>query len=149
MSNNPTACFLTYDWSFGTKPLQPNGCGWYRCYLPMKELERNGWDSAIGFPGWNEEHGFGLLVPDKKAIHGWDVIVFKLIMLESVASKMIEAKEMGQKIVVDIDDWFEGLEKTNMLTKNLLIKIKNSLKKYGSKADRLISSAEFILQRDH
>ena len=42
-----------------------------------------------------------------------------------------------------------GLEKTNMLTKNLLIKIKNSLKKYGSKADRLISSAEFILQRDH
>ena len=42
-----------------------------------------------------------------------------------------------------------GFEKTNMLTKNLLIKIKNSLKKYGSKADRLISSAEFILQRDH
>lgn len=32
------------------------------------------------------------------------------------------------------------LEKTTILTKNLLIKIKNSLKKYGSKADRLISS---------
>ena len=42
-----------------------------------------------------------------------------------------------------------GLEKTNALTSDLLNKIKNSLKKYGSKADRLISSAEFILKRDH
>jgi len=42
-----------------------------------------------------------------------------------------------------------GLEKTNALTNDLLNKIKNSLKKYGSKADRLVSSAEFILKRDH
>lgn len=117
MNNSPTVSFLTYDWSFGTKPLQPNGCAWYRCFLPMKELEKKGWDSAIGFPGWNDSHGFGLLVPDKKAIHGWDVIVLKLIMLESVASKIKEAKEMGQKIVVDVDDHFEGLEKTNMAYK--------------------------------
>lgn len=110
----PTVSFLTYDWAFGTKPLEPNGCAWYRCYLPMKELEKHGWETGIGFPGYNEKYGFGLLVPDNKAVHGWDVIVFKLIMMDSVASKMLEAKEMGQKIVVDIDDWFEGLEKTNM-----------------------------------
>jgi len=42
-----------------------------------------------------------------------------------------------------------GLKKTNVLAKDLLNQIKNSLKKYGSKADRLISSAEYILQRDH
>ena len=111
---NPTACFLTYDFTLGSKPIEPNGCAWYRNYLPMKELEEAGWDSGIGFPGWNVEHGFGLLVPDNKAIHGWDIIVFKLIMLQSIAEKMEHAKEMGQKIVVDIDDWFEGLEKTNM-----------------------------------
>ena len=110
----PTVSFLTYDWAFGTKPLEPNGCAWYRCYLPMKELEKNGWETGIGFPGFNEKHGFGLLVPDDKAVHGWDVIVFKLIMLDSVAGKMKEAKELGQKIAVDIDDWFEGLEKSNM-----------------------------------
>ena len=42
-----------------------------------------------------------------------------------------------------------GLETTNALAKDLLNKIKNSLKKYGSKADRLVSSAEYILKRDH
>ncbi len=42
-----------------------------------------------------------------------------------------------------------GLEETNTLAKDLLNRIKISLKKYGSKADRLISSAEYILKRDH
>lgn len=42
-----------------------------------------------------------------------------------------------------------GLEATNTLAKDLLNRIKTSLKKYGSKADRLISSAEYILKRDH
>jgi len=110
----PTVSFLTYDWAFGTDPLEPNGCAWYRCYLPMKELETHGWVTGIGFPGYNQEHGFGMLIPDEKAVHGWDIIVMKLIMLKSVAEKVDEAREKGQKIVVDIDDWFEGLEKTNM-----------------------------------
>ena len=42
-----------------------------------------------------------------------------------------------------------GLEATNTLAKDLLNRIKTFLKKYGSKADRLISSAEYILKRDH
>ena len=115
MSNDePTVSFLTFDWAFGTDPLEPNGCAWYRCYLPMKQLEKHGWGTGMGFPGYNEKHGFGMLIPDEKAIHGWDIIVFKLIMLKTVADKLDEARQMGQKIVVDIDDWFEGLEKTNL-----------------------------------
>lgn len=114
MKKYSTVTFLTFDWAFGTKPLEPNGCAWYRCYLPMKELEKHGWETGMGFPGWNAEHGFGMLIPDDKAVHGWDVIVLKLIMLGNVADKIEKAQEMGQKIVVDIDDWFEGLEKTNL-----------------------------------
>lgn len=113
----PTVSFLTYDWAMQVKPIEPNGCAWYRCHLPMKELEKHGWDVGMGFPGWNDDHGFGMLVPDKKAIHGWDIIVFKLIMLETVANKMEKARELGQKIVVDIDDWFEGLSETNLAYK--------------------------------
>jgi hypothetical protein len=115
--SKPTVTFLTFDWAFGTEPLQPNGCAWYRCYLPMKELKNHGWETGIGFPGYNEEHGFGMLIPDDKAIHGWDIIVFKLIMLESVATKIKTAKELGQKIVVDLDDSFEKLHETNMAYK--------------------------------
>jgi len=110
----PTASFLTYDFTLGSKPIEPNGCAWYRCFLPMKQLEKAGFDTGIGFPGWNDDHGFGLLIPDNKAVHGWDVIVLKLIMLKSIASKIKIAKEMGQKIAVDIDDWFEGLSESNL-----------------------------------
>jgi len=42
-----------------------------------------------------------------------------------------------------------GMEKTNVMANQLLNKIKKSLEKYGSKAGRLLSSAEFILKRDH
>jgi glycosyltransferase involved in cell wall biosynthesis len=115
----------------------------------MKELEKNGWDSGIGFPGWNDDHGFGLLVPNNKAIHGWDVIVFKLIMLESVASKMKKAKEMGQKIVVDIDDWFEGLSESNLAHKMTDPKVnpKNNRDHYMyiiDNADAIITSTPFL-----
>jgi glycosyltransferase involved in cell wall biosynthesis len=67
----------------------------------------------MGFPGFNEAHGFGLMVEDEKAIHGWDIIVFKLIMHQRILDEMEKAKSMGQIIVVDIDDWHDGLEKTN------------------------------------
>jgi len=83
----------------------------------MKELVKNGWESGIGIPGFNPDHGFGILIPDQKAIHGWDIVVLKLIMLERVVGQVKQARELGQKIVVDIDDFMEGLEKTNLAYK--------------------------------
>jgi hypothetical protein len=109
----PTIGYLTSDWAWGTDPLQPNGCAWYRCVLPGKELNKLGWVTAVGFPGWNKEKGFGLVTYDKKAIHGWDVIFFKLLMNRDVLKNISKAQKMGQKIVVDVDDWFEGLDENN------------------------------------
>jgi glycosyltransferase involved in cell wall biosynthesis len=117
MRREDTVCFLTFDWAYGTDPLEPNGCAWYRCILPAKEVQKHGWETGVGFPGWNDEHGFGMLIPEDKAIHGWDIIIFKLVMLKSIAEKREIAQKLGQKIVVDIDDWFEGLEKTNLAYK--------------------------------
>lgn len=110
----PTIGFLTYDWSFGLKPIQPNGCAWYRCYLPMQQLKKDTYESGMGMPGFNEEHGFGILIPDNKAIHGWDIVVLKLIMIDRVVEQVEKAKAMGQKIVVDLDDHMEGLAKSNL-----------------------------------
>jgi geranylgeranyl pyrophosphate synthase len=42
-----------------------------------------------------------------------------------------------------------GLESTKKLAENLLNKIKEALEKYGTKSNRLVTSAEFILKRDH
>lgn len=147
--SKPTVSFLTYDWTFGVKPLQPNGCAWYRCYLPMKELSKNGWEAGIGIPGFNPDHGFGILIPDQKAIHGWDIVVLKLIMLERVVEQVARAKELGQKIVVDIDDHMEGLEETNLAYKTTSPEAnpRNNREHYVAimdQADALITSTPFL-----
>jgi len=147
--SKPTVSFLTYDWTFGVKPLQPNGCAWYRCYLPMKELAKNGWESGIGIPGFNPDHGFGILIPDQKAIHGWEIVVLKLIMLERVVEQVQKARELGQKIVVDIDDFMEGLEETNLAyrTTSPEENPRNNREHYVniiSQADALIVSTPFL-----
>ena len=110
---NPTIGYLTTDWAWGTDPLQPNGCAWYRCVLPGTQLEKRGWVCGVGVPGFSERDGFGMVTGTGKAVHGWDIIVFKLIMQREVLDKMDTAIEMGQKIVVDVDDFFDGLEPTN------------------------------------
>ena len=112
-ARRPTIAYLTGDWAWGTEPLQPNGCAWYRCTLPMHQLQKHNWITGIGFPGYSHEKGFGLILADGKIVHGWDIIVFKLLMQRTVLEGMDRAKELGQKIVVDVDDWFEGLEKSN------------------------------------
>ena len=145
----PTIAFLTYDWSFGVKPLQPNGCGWYRCYLPMKQLKEHGWETGIGLPGFSPEHAFGILLPEEKAIHGWDIVVLKLIMLERFVDHVKRARELGQKIVVDIDDHMEGLEETNLAYKTTHpdANPKNNRDHYVAimdQADALITSTPFL-----
>lgn len=112
-TRKPTIAFITGDWSWGTDPLQPNGCAWYRCKLPLDELKKHKWVTGLGFPGFSHEKGFGLIINDGQIIHGWDIIVFKLLMQKQVLECMDRAKELGQKIIVDVDDWFNGLAKTN------------------------------------
>ena len=79
----------------------------------MKELEKYGWRTGMGFPRYDEEHGYGLIVSKDKAVHGWGILVFKLVMRKDITDRVQEAKRKGQLIVVDVDDFFEGLEPTN------------------------------------
>lgn len=112
-SNVPTIGYLTTDWAWGTDPLQPNGCAWYRCVLPGMELEKRGWNVGVGVPGFNQKDGFGMVTGVGKAVHGWDILVFKLIMQKDALDGIDRALELGQKIVVDVDDFFDGLSPTN------------------------------------
>lgn len=109
----PTICFITGDWAWGTEPLQPNGCTWYRCKLPMDELGKRGWITGIGFPGFSKDRGFGLIVQEGPIIHGWDIIVMKLLMQKEVLESMDYADSLGQKIVVDVDDFYDDLPESN------------------------------------
>lgn len=144
-----TIGFLTGDWSWGTNPLQVNGCAWYRCSLPIAELTKFQWVCGLGFPGFTHEKGFGIIHGDKKIIQGWDIIVFKLLMQSSVLEFLPRAKELGQTIVVDVDDFFDGLHSSNQAfsvtdpTKN-----KNENRDIYNKiileADAVITSTPFL-----
>lgn len=145
----PTVAFLTHDWSWGTDPLQPNGCAWYRCKLPSDELNKRGWFTTVGFPCFSENRGFGLAVEGDRAVHGWDIIVFKLLMQQEILDLMPRAREMGQKIVVDIDDWFDGLSPANMAHKSTDPKVspKSNREIYAQiimEADAVITSTPFL-----
>ena len=108
-----SVAFLTLDWTKLTPPLVPNGCAWYRCVLPAEELKKHGWFVGVGIPAWTKEDTFGLLMEPTKAVAGWDVLVLKLVMLQAVADSMALAQANGQKVVVDIDDFHEGLSASN------------------------------------
>lgn len=149
MTKGKTIGFLTLDWAWGTKPLQPNGCAWYRCLLPMRELEKYGWRVGMGFPQTHKDYGFGVVLNDNKAVHGWNIVVLKLIMLGDAVDAIPAAQRAGQKIVVDVDDFFEGLAPTNMAyhTTDPKRDSKNNRQHYMrgiEMADAVITSTPFL-----
>lgn len=117
---NKAVGFLTYDWSITPKRKEPNGCAWYRCELPRRELVKYGWDARIGSPQYVDNFGFGLSDIDVDAMsYGYEIVVFKLVMLKTVLDIMRNKERINnQKIVVDIDDFYEGLTEHNLAWKN-------------------------------
>jgi len=102
--------FVSRDFN-GTFPnITPAGCTYYRCYLPMAV---SGVKAALGMPAWDSRYGFGVLESDETGVFGFDKVVLKLIM-DRWAPKQIElAKSLGQTIIVDIDDFHDGLTPAN------------------------------------
>lgn len=109
----PSVAFLTRDFSPGTNPLQPGGCAWYRCFLPMRELTEHGWHTGMGIPDWDVGRGFGLRHTNDTTIAGWDVVVLKLLMDRETPHHVTQARKTGQRVVVDVDDFYAGLTPDN------------------------------------
>jgi hypothetical protein len=141
--------FLTMDWARGVNPIEPNGCAHYRCHLPSLELEKNGWEVSMAMPEFHPEHGFGSFISQEEIYYGWDIVVFKLIMLRSVADILEGPRRPNQKIVVDVDDFYEGLSSTNLAHQNTDPEKhpENNREHYWriiDSADAIITSTQFL-----
>lgn len=102
--------FITRDFN-GTFPnITPAGCSYYRCYLPMAAF---GQRALFGMPAWDATRGFGIKETHNTGIFGFQIIVLKLIMDAWTPKQIQIAQSLGQKIVVDIDDFHEGLTPAN------------------------------------
>ena len=105
-------CWLSHDLTQipGSTPL-PGGCSYYRCYLPMYATQTEGF---FGYPAFTAERGFGVRETDTTARFGFHIVVFKIVMQRQVIKQIQIAKDLGQKIVVDVDDFYDGLDKSNL-----------------------------------
>lgn len=109
MNSGRSVAFLTRDFSPGSDI--PGGCSYYRCMLPM---QASGLRAAMGLPAWTAQTGFGVMLPNDRAQFGYNVVVLKLLMERSIPYQIRVAQELGQKIIVDVDDHYDDLPESNM-----------------------------------
>lgn len=88
----------------------PGGCSYYRCFLPMHVC---GYQGMFGLPAFDSAYGFGVRDSGDTVQFGFPVAVLKLLMERWVPKQIELAKNVGQKIVVDIDDFYPGLHESN------------------------------------
>lgn len=88
----------------------PGGCTYYRCSLPKSIL---GIRADLGFPAWMGDEGYGISTGTNSAMFGYDSVVLKLLMERNTVHQMKIAQDLGQRVIVDVDDWFEDLPESN------------------------------------
>ena len=95
-------------------PPVPGGCAFYRCYLPMHALAAYGHRVNLGKPVYDPIHGYGVKEREGMGVFGFDTIMLKLIMDKTAATQMRLARNnAGQRFLVDIDDYYQGLTPAN------------------------------------
>jgi len=102
--------FITTDYNGKFPYLIPGGCSYYRCLLPMSVAGLKG---RMGLPAWDANQGFGVKETDNTGIFGFSTVVLKLLMNRWTTKQIEIAKSLGQRIIVDIDDYHEALTPAN------------------------------------
>jgi hypothetical protein len=73
----------------------------------------SGQKARMGMPAWDPKQGFGVKETETTGIFGFDTIVLKLIMFRWTPEQIRIAQSLGQRIIVDIDDYHEALTPAN------------------------------------
>jgi glycosyltransferase involved in cell wall biosynthesis len=118
---------LSSDWGDFSES-SPGGCTHMRMFIPAKAMTDQGIEVIIGEFGWKDDEGFvavptilrayqgnrGLIINPKEYAGDLNVIIMKLWMWHEYEEYITRAKEMGQTVIADLDDWFDGLPTTNI-----------------------------------
>jgi len=104
--------FIADDFLLDRDILRPGGCSYYRCMLPMNTLR--GHKVAFGPPAFTSEFGFGVRTSKTTADFGFDVVVLKMMMDRWVPKHMQIAQNLGQRLIVDVDDHYDGIHEDNI-----------------------------------
>jgi len=102
--------FITTDYNGKFPYVIPGGCAYYRCLLPMTVAGIKG---RMGLPAWDGNQGFGVKETHDTGIFGFNTVVLKLIMNRWTPKQIELAQALGQRIIVDVDDYHEALTPAN------------------------------------
>jgi glycosyltransferase involved in cell wall biosynthesis len=102
--------FITTDYNGKFPYIIPGGCAYYRCLLPMTVAGVKG---RMGLPAWDGSQGFGVKETHDTGIFGFSTVVLKLLMHRWTPKQIELAKSLGQRIIVDVDDYHEALTPSN------------------------------------
>ena len=101
---------LSRDFTGQFPYLTPGGCLYYRGVLPLSVSGQHG---SYGLPAWDGLRGWGVKETVGTGIFGYSTIMLKLIMDRSTPRQIELAQQRGQRIIVDVDDYYEGLTEAN------------------------------------
>lgn len=155
--------FLSSDWAdYATSA--PGGCCWIRAVSIAEAINQiDGYEAFCGEYGWKEDEGF-VVVPTWERVKfgshapienfdkyegNLDVVIMKLWMWHEYEYYIARAQELGQTIIIDVDDFFSNLPQYNIAfhttdpKKNPQWNREHMLKSYRH-VDGLIVSTQFL-----
>ena len=62
---------------------------------------------------WDPIRGFGIRDTHSTGVFGFKTIVLKLMMDKRIPKEIELAQKLGQRVIIDLDDYFEGLTPAN------------------------------------
>lgn len=115
--------YVTLDWSPMMGPdghPTPGGAGFYRCVSPAKELSKHGFEAVVGDNlGVMPDGSFVVKAGWDNVEHrGCDIIVLQRWMSADAADHIRRARAAGQVVINDCDDWYDGLDPSNIAWKH-------------------------------
>jgi hypothetical protein len=139
--------FITEDLTPWDGTWHPGGCAFYRQMLPKNAA---GDYSMFGKPAWSAEYGYGVNYQEGMALFGFDTVVLKQVMARWTPDQMRRAQELGQRLIVDIDDAYDHLHEANRAHKATdpsvnKIHNRNYLREVIMQADVVTVSTPFLL----
>lgn len=155
--------FLNTDWAKRDADPVAGGCGWNRMVMPAYHIENYGYeDCVVGEVGWDKNHGFVAVPPAEKRTKGAvlhsakaikvDTVILKLFMHKDAPAMVRRARDLGQTVIVDVDDHFENLPTYNQAFHNTDPKKhpennRNFFHQSINEASGVITSSKFLQDR--
>ncbi len=107
----------TRDWAAHSDETPTlGGSGHYRCGLVARVLRDLGHDVVLGTLCASPNE-LGVVTWDLEKHWGFDVVLLQRWMFDDLPVRILRARANGQVVLNDVDDWWEGLDPSNLAFK--------------------------------